>query len=93
MRNQGTAAGVPGEQTYAFSTPYEKTSPSKPPRSPQHHPPAPRRNRATSWWKMTLLGAGLLGAWVVMGVGYGVFLGLLAGLWFWAGCIDKNGGY
>src|SRR2546426_11285481 len=29
MRNQGTAAGVPGEQTYAFSTPYEKTSPSK----------------------------------------------------------------
>ncbi len=64
-----------------------------PPRSPQHHPPAPRRNRATSWWKMTLLGAGLLGAWVVMGVGCGVFLGLLAGLWLWAGCIDKNGGY
>src|SRR6266571_5973416 len=31
MRNQGTAAGVPGEQTYAFSTPYEKTSPSKHP--------------------------------------------------------------
>src|SRR2546428_11476642 len=29
MRNRGTAAGVPGEQTYAFSTPYEKTSPSK----------------------------------------------------------------
>ena len=29
MRNRGTAAEVSGEQTYAFSTPYEKTSPSK----------------------------------------------------------------
>jgi hypothetical protein len=41
---------------------------------------------------MTLLGAGLLGGWVVMGVGWGVFLGLLAGLWLWAEYIDKKGG-
>ena len=34
MRNRGTAAGVPGEQTHAFSTPYEKTSPSKTPTLP-----------------------------------------------------------
>jgi len=42
---------------------------------------------------MTLLVAGLLGGWGVMGVGFGVFLGLLAGLWLWAGCIDKKGEY
>ena len=29
MRHRGTAAEVSGEQTHAFSTPYEKTSPSK----------------------------------------------------------------
>lgn len=29
MRNRGTAAQVSGEQTYAFSSPYEKTSLSK----------------------------------------------------------------
>jgi len=66
-----------------------------PARSP-HLPPAaapPRRNRATSWWGMTLLVAGLLGGWGVMGVGFGVFLGLLAVLWLWAGCIDKKGEY
>ena len=40
MRNQGTAAGVPGEQTYAFSTPYEKTSPSKHPSGGKKWTPA-----------------------------------------------------
>ena len=60
---------------------------------PAHHPPGPRRTRALSWWGMTLPVAGLLGGWVVMGVGCGVFLGLLVGLWLWAGCIDKKWGY
>ena len=67
-------------------------TPPRPSHAPlQHHLPGPRRTRATSWWGMTLLGAGLLGGWVVMGVGGGVFLGLLVGLWLWAGCIDKKG--
>ena len=29
MRGQGRAAAAAGEKAYAFSTPYEKTSPSK----------------------------------------------------------------
>jgi len=33
MRNRGTAGEVSGEQMYAFSTAYEKTSPSKAPTS------------------------------------------------------------
>jgi len=68
-------------------------TPPRPSLSPlQHHLPAPRRTRATSWWRIPLLVAGLLGSWVILGVGYGVFLGLLVGLWQWAGCIDKKGG-
>jgi hypothetical protein len=68
-------------------------TPPRPSHAPlQHHLPGPRRTRATSWWGMTLLVAGLLGGWVVMGVGGGVFLGLLVGLWLWAGCIDTKGG-
>ena len=66
-------------------------SPARSPHLPlQQHPS--RRNRAALWRRMTLLGAGLLGGWVVMGVGCGVILGLLAGLRLWAGCIDKKGG-
>jgi hypothetical protein len=41
---------------------------------------------------MTLLVAGLLGGGVVMGVGCGVFLGLLVGLWLWAGAMENKGG-
>jgi len=68
-------------------------TPPRPSHTPlQHHLPAPRRTRATSWWGMTLLVAGLPGGWVVMGVGCGVFLGLIVGLWLWAGVIDKKGG-
>ena len=59
---------------------------------PPAHPSDSRRTRAMSWWGMTLLVAGLLGVWVVMGVGWGVSLGLLVGLWLWAGHIDKKGG-
>jgi len=68
-------------------------SPARPSLLPvQHHPPDPRRTRATSWWGMPLLVAGLLGGWLVMGVGGVVFLGLLVGLWLWAGSMDKRRG-
>ena len=79
-------------QMWAYHT-VATVTPPRPSHLPlQHHTPDPRRTRATSWWGMTLLGAGLVGGWVVMGVGCGVFLGLLVGLWLWAGCIDKKGG-
>ncbi len=53
-------------------------TPVRPPHLPLQHPlPGARRTRATSWWGMTLLGAGLLGGWVAIGVGWGVFLDLL----------------
>jgi len=64
--------------------------PAREPHLLPQHPPGARRTRATSWWGMTLLGAGLLGGWVVLGAGCGVVLGLLAGLWLWAGYIDKR---
>lgn len=79
-------------QIWAYHT-VATVTPPRPSHAPlQHHLPAPRRTRATSWGGMTLLVAGLLGGGVVMGVGCGVFLGLLVGLWLWAGAMENKGG-
>src|SRR5262249_14065435 len=78
-------------QMWAYHT-VATVTPPRPSHAPLQHPPDPRCTRATSWWRRTLLVASLLGVWVVMGVGWAEFLGLLVGLWLWTGCIDKKGG-
>src|SRR5215813_12482776 len=53
-------------------------------------PPTPGAPGQRRGGGMPLLVAGLLGGWLVMGVGGVVFLGLLVGLWLWAGSMDKK---